>query len=235
MKKIILLLLILFVIAILGWNVSKSPSFQFFGKLVDRIHTDEKVVALTFDDGPTVLTHAILNQLAEHDVKATFYLVGQSIAQSPELAELIVNQGHELGNHSYTHKRMALKSLDFVTQEVLATNTLIRQSGFNGEITFRPPYGKKLFSLPYFLSREQIITVTWDVAPDSELPFEAEAEDITQFVLEKVQPGSIILLHVMFESRKNSLLAVPDIVQGLKSKGYRFVTVSELLSLNADD
>jgi peptidoglycan/xylan/chitin deacetylase (PgdA/CDA1 family) len=235
MKKIVLLLLVLFLVVALGWNLSKSTNFQLFGELVDRVHTDEKVFALTFDDGPTEFSHAVLSQLAEHDVKATFYLVGQAIVQSPELAELIVSQNHELGNHSYTHTRMVLKTLDFVRQEVLATNTLIRQSGFNSEITFRPPYGKKLFSLTYFLNREQITTITWYVAPDSELPFEADAEEITQFLLEKVQPGSIILLHVMFESRKNSMLAVPDIIQGLKEKGYRFVTVSELLSLRSDE
>ena len=124
---------------------------------------------------------------------------------------------------------MVLKSYGFVAEELEKTNELITQAGYEGEIHFRPPYGKKLFSLPYYLSNKNITTVTWDVAPETYLEKNASASDISEYVVQNTKPGSIILLHVMFKSRSNSLAAVPLIVKQLKDKGYRFVTVSELI------
>ena len=105
---------------------------------------------------------------------------------------------------------------------------LIRSVGYSGDITFRPPYGKKLFVLPYYMEKNEIASITWDVAPDSVLPMEASPEDLTNYTLNNTRPGSIILMHVMFKSRANSMAAVPEIIKGLKSQGYRFVTVTEL-------
>ncbi|GMG87318.1 polysaccharide deacetylase family protein [Biformimicrobium ophioploci] len=188
------------------------------------------MVALTFDDGPTQgKTQQILEILASHDVKSTFYLVGSAMERNPVLAELIWQAGHEIGNHSYTHSRMLFKPYDFVSDEIEKTTAIIRQSGYERNITFRPPYGKKLFVLPYYLSEAGMTSVMWDLAPDSDLPLNAEPEAIADYAIEHIQPGSIILMHVMFDARKNSMEAVPQIIEGLKEKGYRFVTVSELI------
>jgi len=230
MNKIVKLSAVVLIIFIALWQVSKSKRFQFVGNLIDRVETTEKVVALTFDNGPTKhKTKEILNILDEAEIKATFYLVGSSIAQNIQETKDIIAKGHEIGNHSYTHQRMVLKSYRFIADELEKTNQLITQAGYRNEIRFRPPYGKKLFSLPYYLNNKNITTVTWDVEPETYLDKNASANDITKYVVQNTKPGSIILLHVMFKSRGNSLAAVPLIVQQLKDKGYRFVTVSELI------
>ena len=230
MSKLIKLSALVLIISIALWQVSKNEKFQFFGNLIDRVETTEKVVALTFDDGPTKLkTKEILKVLDESEITATFYLVGKSIEENIQETKNIIDKGHEVGNHSYTHQRMVLKSYNFVADELEKTNELITKAGYKGEIHFRPPYGKKLFSLPYYLNNNNITTVTWDVEPETYLDKNASASDISDYVVQNTKPGSIILLHVMFKSRDNSMAAVPLIVQQLKDKGYRFVTVSELI------
>jgi len=234
MSKIIKLSALVLIIFIALWQLSKNEKFQFFGNLIDRVETTEKVVALTFDDGPTRLkTKEILQILDESEIKATFYLVGKAIEENIQETKNIIDKGHEVGNHSYTHQRMVLKSYNFVADELEKTNELITEAGYKGEIHFRPPYGKKLFSLPYYLNNNNITTVTWDVEPETYLDKNASASDISDYVVQNTKPGSIILLHVMFKSRGNSMAAVPLIVQQLKDKGYRFVTVSELIGSSA--
>ena len=234
MNKIIKLSALVLIIFIALWQVSKNEKFQFVGNLIDRVETTDKVVALTFDDGPTKhKTKEILKVLDEAEIKATFYLVGKSIEQNIQETKNIIDKGHEIGNHSYSHQRMVLKSYSFVAEELEKTNELIIQAGYREEIRFRPPYGKKLFSLPYYLNNKNITTVTWDVEPETYLDKNASASDISEYVVQNTKPGSIILLHVMFKSRVNSLAAIPLIVQQLKDKGYRFVTVSELIGSSA--
>ena len=233
MKKVILVLISAVFITAGLVRISKIESFQFFGELVTSIETSEKVVALTFDDGPSKgKTEEVLKILRENDIKATFYLVGKDIAKNPGQARLIVTEGHEVGNHSYTHERMIFKSPSFVKEEIERTSHEIRNIGYSKEISFRPPYGRKLFTLPYYLSKNNILTVTWDVEPDSALDIEASSDELVNYALEHTKPGSIILMHVMFDSRKRSMESIPGIIQGLKSRGYRFVTVSQLLDIN---
>ena len=225
-----------FVLVILGgaavlWQVSKSRTFQFFGRIVPRVETSQKVVALTFDDGPTRdQTAEVLRILRERNVRATFFVTGGELEQNMDAARDIVADGHELGNHSYSHERMILVTPSYVRREVERTDELIRAAGHAGEIYFRPPYGKKLLALPFYLSRHDRKTITWDVEPDSELAADADAAAITRHVLDRTRPGSIILLHVMYPSRAETLRAVPFIIEGLKRDGYRFVTVSELIA-----
>lgn len=213
------------------WRVSKSRTFQFFGRIVPRVETAQRLVALTFDDGPTRdVTREVLRLLRERGVRATFFVTGAELERNMEAGREIVAAGHELGNHSYSHERMVLVTPSYVRREVERTDELIRAAGHTGEIYFRPPYGKKLFALPFYLSRHGRKTVTWDVEPDSDLATDATAADITRHVMERTRPGSIILLHVMYPSRAETLRAVPSIIEALEREGYRLVTVSELLA-----
>ncbi|MFE9784617.1 polysaccharide deacetylase family protein [Nocardia salmonicida] len=214
------------VVAVGLYVVMNSRTYQVAGRLVDRVETDEKVVALTFDDGPTARTPEVLRVLGESQVRATFYLVGDNLAAHPEYGAAIVGAGHEIGNHSYSHRRMVLVSADTVRDEVERTDDEIRRAGYPGPITFRPPYGKKLWALPRYLADHDRTTVTWDVEPDS--AGGAPPAAIVADTLAQTRPGSIILLHVMHGAE--SLAAVPEIVAGLRAQGYRFVTVSELLT-----
>lgn len=210
-------------------QISKSRTFQVFGQIYSRVETQQKAIALTFDDGPTrERTDEILRILREENVKATFYLTGSEIEKNAGETEKIIAENHEIGNHSYNHDHMVLVTPDFVRNEIETTDDLIRKAGFAGEITFRPPYGKKLFSLPYYLSENNRKTITWDVEPET---FVEKSEDIIKYSLENTKNGSIILLHIAYRSREESLKSVSPIIKGLREKGFEFKTVSELLAL----
>lgn len=229
MRKLLIptAILTLIVVLIVLWNISKSRTFQFFGEIVPKVNTSQKVVALTFDDGPTPkATDELLSILQQENIHATFFVIGGDLQQHLAEGKKIVAAGHELGNHSFSHKRMLLVTPSFVREEIETTDKLIRETGYQGEIHFRPPYGKKLFALPYYLSKTGRKTITWDVEPDSYPEVAARSEKIVEHVLSKTQPGSIIILHVMYSSGEQSMKAVRGIVEGLKAKGYSFKTVS---------
>ncbi|BDT89526.1 polysaccharide deacetylase family protein [Nocardia cyriacigeorgica] len=220
-------LVVVVVLAVGGYYLMNSRTFQLAGRIVDRVDTDAKVVALTLDDGPTTKTPEVLKVLADAQVPATFYLNGRDLAAHPEYGTAIAAAGHEIGNHTYTHRRMVFVTPGTVADEVARTDDEIRETGYQGPITFRPPYGKKLWTLPKYLSDHDRTTVMWDVEPDSGAA--PSAKRIVEQTVAEVRPGSIILLHVTFGDRANSLAAIPGIVAALKADGYRFVTVSELL------
>jgi len=217
-----------FGIAAVLFQISKSRTFQFFGEIYPRVETSEKVVALTFDDGPTrAHTDEILEILRAENVKATFYVIGGAIEENPGELEKIIAAGHEIGNHTFSHERMVLVTPSFVKSEVERTDELIRKAGYEKDLTFRPPYGKKLFALPWYLSEHHRKSITWDVEPET---FFEKTDDIVKNVLEKTQNGSIILLHVMYDNRADSMKSVRPIIEKLKEKGFEFKTVSELIA-----
>lgn len=224
MKKIYIVIPAVLLLGFLQiWNYSNSRTSQLFGELIHRVDTNEMVVALTFDDGPsTAYTEFVVDLLAEHNVKATFFLTGDEITRNREQALAIMNAGHAIGNHSYTHPRMIFTSPSAVAHQVDDTTAAIRSLGYKDEIYFRPPYGKKLYNLPKHLENIGMTSITWDV--EAEL-----GDDIASYTLENVTPGSIILLHVMYQSRETSRQALPHIIEGLKQKGYSFKTIHELL------
>lgn len=228
-------LLLAFSIVLTGllvvYLISRSRTFQLFGEILPRVDTTHKAVALTFDDGPTVeATNQVLAILAAEDVRATFFVTGAELRQNMPQGRMIVASGHELGNHSYSHGRMVLVTPSYVAQELEQTDNLIREAGYQGAIHFRPPYGKKLVALPYYLSKTGKKTITWDVEPESDPEVAADSDKIAQHVVAKAGPGSIIILHVMYGSRRESMKAVKKIIDGLKEKGYSFRTVSELIA-----
>ncbi|GAA3858998.1 polysaccharide deacetylase family protein [Saccharothrix violaceirubra] len=220
--------------AVGGWRLASARTFQLFGDLTSAVETDQRVVALTFDDGPDPAgTADLLRTLADKDVPATFYLTGRELVAHPDLGRAIAAAGHEIGNHSFSHRRMVLVTSDFVADEVERTDAAIRATGYTGPITFRPPYGKKLVALPHYLARHDRRTVMWDLEPDSSPEADKSAEAIARSTVEQARPGSIILLHGMYANRKSSRDAVGPIVDGLRAKGFRFVTVSGLLALGS--
>jgi chitin deacetylase len=132
----------------------------------------------------------------------------------------------EIGNHSYSHQRFLLKSQSFIDAEVQKTNKLMRELGYQGDLTFRPPNGKKLLGLPWYLKRNNIQTIMWDVEPDT---YYTDKEGIVRYTLEQTKPGSIILMHPFCDACSADREALPVIIDELKAKGYTFVTVNELL------
>ncbi|MBH0165004.1 polysaccharide deacetylase family protein [Fictibacillus sp. 7GRE50] len=233
MKKIVIYvsvaIILLMGLAYSGLKLSSSRDFQFFGGLVTSADTTEKVVALTFDDGPTDNTDEILMILKEEEVKATFFVTGREIEENLEDAKEIVAAGHELGNHSYSHERMVLKTPSYIKSEIERTDDLIRKAGYKGNIQFRPPYGKKLIGLPYYLDKHDRKTILWDIEPETYPEVASDSTKIVKHVIRNIQPGSIILLHVMYDSRTESMKSVKGIIKDLKAKGYTFKTVSEMI------
>ncbi len=231
MKKTLALASLAVVLIVYGlWQLSSARSFQAFGHLVSQVATSEPVVALTFDDGPTQgFTGDVLAILRERQVNATFFVTGREVDDNLVQAQQILVEGHELGNHSYSHPRMVFKSPGFIRDEIERTDAAIRRAGYDGEILFRPPYGKKLFALPWYLRQTNRTTIMWDIEPETYPEIADSAQAIADHVLARVKPGSIVLLHVMYKSRQASRDALPLIIDGLREKGYRLVTLSELL------
>lgn len=230
-----LCLLIFPLMLYLTYKLMNARTFQLFGEIVPRVETSRPLVALTFDDGPAApFTEELLAVLREKGAKATFFVIGKHLEEFPNLGEKIVAEGHELGNHSYSHQRMIFKSYAFIRSEIEMTDRLIRRTGYTGEINFRSPYGKKLLLLPLYLSRIQRKNIFIDVEPESDDDVAASADKMVEHVLANARAGSIILLHAENKGRSESQKAVPGIIDGLKGRGYRLVTVSELLAAEGD-
>ncbi|MCD4839222.1 polysaccharide deacetylase family protein [Neobacillus sedimentimangrovi] len=218
--------ILLFVLLLFSINqLMNSRTYQLFGDLINKVETDQKVVALTFDDGPTNKNPDLLPLLEKYHAKATFFLIGADIEKYPEEAKKLVEEGHQLGNHTYSHDRMVFKTPSFIKEEIEKTDRLIREAGYKGEIVFRPPYGKKLVGLPYYLKKHDRKTILWNLEPDS---YFTSASDKIKYVKENIKPGSIILLHPWYGDSAEELKAI-GILQELSNEGYEFVTVEELI------
>lgn len=213
-------------------EISKLTHFQVTGSIVDRVETREKVVALTFDDGPSLpYTEQILEVLARHGVRATFFMVGKNIERRPEVARKVFKAGHQIGNHSYAHERLVLRSTEFMKDEIERTDALIRKIGFSGDIPFRAPHGRKLIRLPVLLQEMGKTHVLFDVQPTPGDSMRPPAQALAQDVLSRTRPGSIIVLHDGGGVRDETVQATDIIVRTLHDRGYRLVTVVELMHL----
>ncbi|MET4560392.1 peptidoglycan/xylan/chitin deacetylase (PgdA/CDA1 family) [Lysinibacillus parviboronicapiens] len=214
------------IILVLGtYKLMNARTYQLFGEITAHIDTNEKVVALTFDDGPTENVNELLPILDQYHAKATFFLIGSEIEENPEATQKIVRAGHQIGNHTYSHKPMVFKSNSFIKEEIEKTDQLIQSIGYTDEIAVRPPYCKKLIGFPYYLNKNKRDTITWNLEPDT---YYSTAKEKINYVMENIQPGSIILMHPMYDDTGNELQAVEGNLQALTKDGYRFVTVNEL-------
>ena len=220
-------------------QVARARTFQFFGTLVAATHPRERIVALTLDDGPsgTTMADSLIDVLRAHRARATFFVTGGELAASPEAGAKLVAAGYELGNHTYTHRRMVLVTPRRIREEVERTDSLLRAAGQRGPIWFRPPFGYKLIGLPRYLASAGRTTVMWSIEPDSYRDVAATPAGIVRHVLDRVRPGSIIILHPWYPSRHSSRAAIGPLVDSLHGRGYRVETVGTLLaaSRNAEE
>jgi peptidoglycan/xylan/chitin deacetylase (PgdA/CDA1 family) len=125
---------------------------------------------------------------------------------------------------------MIFVSPSFVKEEIERTDELIRAAGYEKTAHFRPPYGKKLFALPFYLSQTGRKSVTWDVEPETFPEVASKTDEIVKHILANTRGGSIILLHVMYDRERKSMNAVKPVIEGLRDQGFQFATVSELLA-----
>jgi peptidoglycan/xylan/chitin deacetylase (PgdA/CDA1 family) len=226
--------LTLITLLIMGVVLYYLSRFHLFGECYRRINTLKPLVALTFDDGPSPpYTNNLLEILELHKVKATFFMIGRNIEEHPDVAKAVVVQKHEIGNHSYSHTKLLIKSPDFVRLEIERTDLLLRHLGVTREIHFRSPFGAQLFSVPLVLWEKKKKNILFDVAPRD---WETQETDIiVQRVINQIKPGSIILLHDGEQSpRFGTVKATDMIIRELKKRNFKFVTVSQLLTYQSD-
>lgn len=188
-----------------------------------------KAVALTFDDGPSDRTRAVLSQLRRGGVPGTFFTVGTSASGQRQLLRQLRRQGHVLGNHTYHHADLARLSDSAAAGEISAANRLIRSATGFQPCLFRAPYGTETQRVVDVASGLGMTTVGWSVDPsDWKRP---GAAAIADRVVSATRPGSIILLHDGGGADFGTPAALGPIIKRLRDRGYRFVTVPELLNL----
>ncbi|MFN4196306.1 MAG: polysaccharide deacetylase family protein [Thermosynechococcus sp.] len=208
-----------------------SPS-KFWGQLVYQVKPlkPEKVVALTFDDGPWgTSTRQVLQILKEEDVKATFFVLGKHALMYPDVIADIVKAGHAVGNHSWSHPYKSVTAA-MAKQEIENTSALIVKQSQAQTRLFRPPGGNLTTGLVDYAKSKNYAIIMWSVDTHDTRP-NTTAADIVERTLKEVKPGSIILLHDGGGDRATTRKALPTLIRRLRQKGYRFVTVPELLQL----
>jgi peptidoglycan/xylan/chitin deacetylase (PgdA/CDA1 family) len=206
-------------------RVSRALCFAFVGPVICRVETAKPLVALTFDDGPTALgVQNILPELQRQGAHATFFVVGRDVRRQPELARRILAAGHELGNHSFSHRMMVWRSQAFYEDEIAKTELEIRRVG-GASHSVRPPYARKLIGAPLAARRAGLQMVLWDI----EDPRTSDPAAFADRIVSAARPGSIILLHAMSPEHETARAALPAILAGLRSRGLEVVSVQQLI------
>ena len=189
--------------------------------LLWQVKTNEKVVFLTFDDGPIPeLTGKILEILAKHNAKATFFCVGENVRRNPMIYAEILEQGHATGNHTYHHLKGWSTNFEDYLEDITKAGKLIN-SGL-----FRPPYGLMTYRQAKALSNDYQV-VMWSVLTRDYDPA-VSREECLETALQGIRPGAVIVFHDNIKAQEKVLYALPRVLEHLKKEGYR----SERLELN---
>jgi len=200
-----------------------------FKNSYNSVYTTKPVIAITFDDGPhPTLTPRLLDMLKQRNIKATFYVVGQNAAEYPEIIKRMDAEGHELGNHSWSHPALNKLSPDGVRSQMDKTSEAIFAAIGKRPPTMRPPYGATSAALnARFANEFGMPSILWSVDPlDWRRP---GAAVITSRIVSNTHPGAIILVH---DIHPGTVDAMPRTLDELLAKGYQFVTVTELLKMD---
>lgn len=189
-----------------------------------------KEIALTFDDGPyPFYTPLLLHQLEQANAPATFFLVGRTMQEYPQLVERILASGGEIGNHTFNHFALTTLTDDQVSEQIMRCGTLLEQYTGQRPTLFRPPHGRYDVRIVDIARKLGYRTILWNDAPD-DVPVNKEevpVSVIVERVVSQAKPGGIVLLH---SGQYNTIAAMPDIISELRAQDYSFVTVSQLLS-----
>ncbi len=198
------------------------------GITFDWVHVDGPYVAMTFDDGPSAkLTPKLLDLLSAHHVKATFFLIGENAAENPELVARELREGHEVANHSWSHPNLGKMSEEGVRSQLRRTDDAIKSAIGQSPTLMRPPYGSITTHQKKWIHQEfGYKIVLWDVDPlDWRRP---GAAAVCNRIVKNTRAGSIILAH---DIHPGTIDAMPCVLKELEAKGFKFVTVSELIAM----
>ena len=237
-------LLLIFLLAFIGYGYF-VPTSPVFGKVYYEENTKNKVLALTFDDGPNEpYTSQILDILSSSNIKATFFVIGENVEHNPESVARILAEGHVLGNHSYSHDANHALT-EFGARDMEKAEEVIGNILGVRPYLYRPPHGKKSPWELEAIDNLGMIEVTWNVSANDQHIFamfgKPTPEIFAREIVKDVRPGSIILLHDGFGTlhdtpkadRSLTVKALPIIITQLKAEGYSFVTVPQLLHVPA--
>ena len=198
-----------------------------------------KLVALTFDDGPYgEATNQFLDILKKEKVHATFFLLGINVEKYPAITKRIVNEGHVIGNHSYSHSNLSkMRTADFQADVRHAENLIVSATGLHPRY-FRPPFGGHTPSMDQHLKDMGYFVVLWDIGGGKDYDLDTSSETIVEHVIGSTLMGQkrqqIILLHdgrdvQIGYPRQNVIQALPKIIHQLKKRHYRFVTLEQII------
>ena len=233
----ILSLLILIIAIFVGIYHTDLLLLEKYGHLLsDRViwSSDIKLkrVAFTFDDGPNGrYTTELLDILFKYDAKATFFLIGKNVLKEPEIVRRIYSEGHEIGNHSYSHPVLPLVSRKEVHKQLESTQAIIEETIGTKPIYFRPPMGLFTPAILDIIESNGLKAIVGEVYPRD--PYKPGRDKIVERVVKRVTPGSIIIMHDGGTwgdvDRRQTIEAVPIIIDKIRAKGYQFVTLNKLL------
>ena len=199
-------------------------------KVYRSVETEKKQIAITFDDGPhPVLTPRILEILAKYNIPATFFMVGQNVLNYPDAARAVIEAGHEVGNHTFTHPHLAGLNEHAIMDEIGKCEDALEELCEYRPHLLRTPQGALTPSLERCLLDDDYILVLWSL--DTRDWENKSTAHVVRTVLEKVQAGDIILMHDFIGHNSKTPEALEKIIPVLLSQGYEFVSVSELLGL----
>ena len=204
-------------------SAPKQPSITF-----NSVHVNGPYIAMTFDDGPSAaLTPKLLDLLAARHIKATFFVLGENVAEHPDIVARAAQEGHEIASHSWSHPNFAKMSLEGVRSQLQRTDDAIASAAGKRPTLFRPPYGSITAREKEWIHDQfGYDIILWDVDPnDWKRPGPAV---VRNRILKETRPGSIVLSH---DIHPGTVEAMPTTFDELEAKGFKFVTVSELISM----
>ena len=216
------------------WWACTVPTSTFFRPVLIRGPQTSKRVSLTFDDGPvSPFTDQILDILRAHEVSATFFLCGKKVEQNPDLVRRIVQDGHTVGNHTYSHPFVYFKSRRRIAREIDRTQDCIEKVIGRRPTVFRPPYGARWFGLVPTLRERGLRMVLWSATG---YDWRKRADGIVTATLRELHPGAVILLHDGLKrwgqdscDRAPTVEALPEIIAEARARGYTFVPLRDFL------
>jgi len=218
---------------------SMAPTGQWYGRTFTGAPSGSKQIALTYDDGPNdPHTLKLLDVLAKHSVRTTFFMIGRYVQQRPDIARAVAQAGHVIGNHTFTHPLLIFKSEAQTRTQLVDCHQALQDAIGEHSILFRPPFGGRRPATLQVARELGLQTVMWNVTGyDWNAP---PAAVIEKKVKKQIRGGDVILLHdgghrVLGADRAQTLMATENLILRYKDQGYEFVTVEEMRSANRTD
>ncbi len=205
----------------------KAPSLLkiLFHKWIWSFTKKEKIIYLTFDDGPTPeITEWTLNELQKHHAKATFFCIGKNIEQHPAIYKKIIESGHVVGNHTHNHLKGWKTKTPVFIENCLTTENTVKQLSGSKPTLFRPPYGKLKFKQGKLLRNLGYKIIMWDVL-SADFDTRISTKQCLENVIRNTTSGSIVVFHDSLKASENMKYVLPKILEYYSYKGYTFKSI----------